>query len=172
MRWRRTDKADPRCRRLADRHYSRQTVGAALFTRPGYNLVLFYGDGRGGAVFCWWRPIFSLEVGRGDGLLAVECTIFRNESAALSSELVTEAVAALQVWERWDSAYRVITSVNPEATKHRRSKHSEPGRCFRAAGFEPFEHAPGRAGLWLELKTLPPPAEAQFERRGQLTLAV
>ncbi|WP_079524039.1 hypothetical protein [Solibacillus isronensis] len=38
--WQVTKKTDVTCRQLADRHYSRQTVGATSFCRPGKNYVL------------------------------------------------------------------------------------------------------------------------------------
>ncbi|CAM4521976.1 hypothetical protein [Paenibacillus typhae] len=38
--WLVVTKGGDSCRRLADRHYSRQTVGSPQFTRPGRNLVL------------------------------------------------------------------------------------------------------------------------------------
>lgn len=40
--WRKVKRTDPRARALADRHYSRQTVGAAGFMASGRVLVLFH----------------------------------------------------------------------------------------------------------------------------------
>lgn len=57
MRWIETDKGDPAARELADRHYTRQSVGAPMFTRPGYNQVLLAEQANGRrALFVWWRP--------------------------------------------------------------------------------------------------------------------
>lgn len=56
-RWIETDKGDPRCRELADRHYTRVHVGHPMWTRPGWNQVLFAEQKNGRrAVFVWWRP--------------------------------------------------------------------------------------------------------------------
>lgn len=48
MRWLEVHKGDTRCRLLADGHYSRQTPGAPMFTRPGYSQVLYLDGPRGG----------------------------------------------------------------------------------------------------------------------------
>jgi hypothetical protein len=40
MLWQLSWRADPRARRLADRHYSRRRVGSAQFVPPGRCLVL------------------------------------------------------------------------------------------------------------------------------------
>jgi hypothetical protein len=89
--WMITHKGDTSCRLLSDRHYSRQHVGHPMFTRPGRNLVL--RTALGDAVWVTWKGI------RDDGLDAFECTIFRNESEHLSSELIRSAVrATIQEW--------------------------------------------------------------------------
>lgn len=49
-----TSRADPVCARLADRHYSRRTVGAAQFIYAGRALVL--RDAPGSIVFAWLWP--------------------------------------------------------------------------------------------------------------------
>lgn len=161
MHWYLTTKGDYRCRLLADRHYSRQTVGAQSFTRPGYNMVLWTEDKSGQAVYVWWRPKFETGESftqRFDGLECIECTIFRNESSILSSLLIVEACQAVQTWDRWlDCKDGLVTSVNSRATYKRRSKHSSPGACFIHAGFEPMTHAVGAADTWLRLTTLPKP---------------
>lgn len=69
--WMVTHKGDRSCRQLADRHYSRQHVGAPMFTRPGRNLVL--RTEAADAVWVTWSGI------RDDGLKAWECTIFRKQ---------------------------------------------------------------------------------------------
>lgn len=143
--WREVPKAHPAVLRLADRHYSRQQPGTSQCTRPGVNLVLIL-DG-GGAVWVTWRPI--PQVGRKDRLEAWECTMFRNETPLLSSRLIVAATDV--VWRRWGWPPRdgLITSIDTAATRRRRSKRSEPGHCYRAAGWQAFEHS-GRNGLvWL-----------------------
>lgn len=85
--WIQTHNCDEAGRALADRHYSRQTVGAARFTRPGKNLVLRTAEGN--AIWATWYGKY-----RRDGLDACECTIFRNESSYLSSYLIAYASLA------------------------------------------------------------------------------
>jgi hypothetical protein len=130
-----------------------------MWTRPGYNYVLYTEDAKGAAVFCWWRPKWEDGQDRFDGLRAFECTIFRNETSMLSSELILEACSAVLTWKwavntAWPDG--LITGVNSQATQHRRSKRSRPGECFRRAGFVDFEHKAGRGDVWLRLEHLPP----------------
>jgi hypothetical protein len=162
--WSVTHKMDQRCRELADRHYTRQTPGHPMWTRPGYNFVLFFEDEKGAAVFCWWRPKWEVGQERFDGLRALECTIFRNESSMLSSSLIVDAILALdrnavQEHLKLDKIPRdgLITGIGSKQTELRRSKHVEPGRCFRIVGFESFDHASGNADVWLRYTgSLPP----------------
>jgi hypothetical protein len=163
LHWVETDKADPRCVRLADRHYSRQTPGSPFFTRPGFNFTLYACDDFGEAVFNWWRGI------RDDGVNAIECTMFRNESRLLSSTLIEQAVSALQCWKHACPA-KVITSVSSEATAGRRSRRNRPGHCFRVAGWVDFDHAPGFADTWLICERFPAPRRVRYEPRGQLDI--
>lgn len=50
--WYVSHKYDASAAALADRHYSRRTVGSPQFMPPGQTLVLVAD----GAVFGWWRP--------------------------------------------------------------------------------------------------------------------
>lgn len=121
--WLVTHKGDRACRLLADRHYSRQHVGAPMFTRPGHNLVL--RTAAADAVWVTWSGI------RDDGLQAWECTIFRNESEYLSSGMIQSAVAAtLAEWGE-PPPDGIITYVDQS-----RVRSSNPGFCFLSAGFQ------------------------------------
>lgn len=121
--WMLTHKGDRACRLLADRHYSRQNVGAPMFTRPGRNLVL--RTAAGDAVWVTWSGI------RDDGLRAWECTIFRNESSHLSSDLIRSAVAAtISEWGQ-PPPDGIITYVDQSKVRS-----SNPGFCFLKAGFK------------------------------------
>lgn len=145
---------------LADRHYSRQKPGDPRFTRPGFNMVLRASGPLGLAVWVWFRPKWESGIvgtERKDKLRAIECTLFRNESGLLSSELIIDACRMLEFWDRandveWPDG--AITGINSIATKKRRSKHVEPGWCYRQAGWEVFEHNTSpRADLWLRFTT-------------------
>ena len=128
-----------------------------MFTRPGYNQVLYYSDEKGEAVWVWFRPKWESGIKgtmRKDKLLAIECTLFRNESGMRSSSLILEACLALTTWERaldvqWPDG--AITGIKSSATKKRRSKHALPGECYRRAGWIEFEHrASDKADVWLK----------------------
>ncbi len=157
-RWIEIDKGDTRGRVLADRHYTRGSVGHPMWTGPGWNQCLYLEQKSGrAAVFCWWRPKWEcglVGTARKDGLRCIECTIFRNETRFRSSNIIRDAVACLLSWEHaqdqeWLDG--IITSVNTAKTAGGRAADAKPGKCFLAAGFTPFQH-PGknkRADLWL-----------------------
>lgn len=130
-----------------------------MFCRPGYNMVLRAEGPKGLAVWVWFRPKWEsglLGTMRKDKLFAIECTLFRNCSGFLSSELIREATELLMTWERaqdveWPDG--AITGVKSSATVRGRSKKSPPGKCYLAAGWEPFEHRKSdRADIWLRYR--------------------
>ncbi len=121
MSWREVLDGNPAARELADRHYSRKTVGHPLFIGPGKKIVLMTDDGK--ALFAWRKAEF-----RRDGQTGVECCIFRNEGRVLSSELIKEA--CLWAWQRWPGE-RLFTYVNG-----RKVKSNNPGYCFMMAGWK------------------------------------
>lgn len=92
------------------------------------------------------------------------CSCFRNEGAGLSSELITEAVAATRaVWGE-PPALGFVTFVDRDKTRKKR----DPGRCYRRAGWSVCGETKG--GL-VALQLLPegmPSAEAAYERQGNL----
>jgi hypothetical protein len=159
--WQRVPKGDVRCRRLADRHYTRQTIGHPQWTRPGFTFVLYASDACGEAVWCWWRPKWEAGVERADKLRCIECTIFRRERlTVIASDLVRAAVAALETEQaardlKLDAAGEIrdglITGIATEATARGRSRRSHPGECYRRAGWTEIAHAKGRADVWLGL---------------------
>lgn len=118
--WMITRDADPDARRLADNHYSRKTKGAPLFCGPGEKLVLISPDKK--ALFVWRKNRY-----RQDGQEGVECTLFRNEGAHISSELIREAVKLAR--RKWPGE-RLFTYVWPSALKS-----TNPGFCFLRAGW-------------------------------------
>lgn len=174
MRWIETDKGDPRCRELADRHYTRQSIGHPMWTRPGWNMVLLCEQKNGRrALFCWFRPKWEsgiLGTERKDGLRCIECSMFRNETRFRSSHLIIEAVQCLLTWEHaqdvdWYDG--IITGVNSQKTASGRNSLSLPGKCFREAGFVDFYH-PGknRADVWLKYALkFPKPIRPQISER-------
>jgi hypothetical protein len=129
MPWYLTTRADPRGARLADRHYSRKTPGAAQFTPPGRCVVLLTTGGNALWVSSWPYAEYVKHEWRGAWL----CSLFRNESDVLSSRLITQAVAATR-WQ-WGEppTLGMVTFVDTTQVRHKR----DPGRCFRKAGWQP-----------------------------------
>jgi hypothetical protein len=58
-------------------------------------------------------------------------SLFRNESPALSSELIREAVAATKATFGDPPPLGMVTFVDASKTRRKR----DPGRCYRKAGF-------------------------------------
>lgn len=119
---------DPCGRRLADRHYNRRKIGAPQFAPPGQRFVLITPDCRG--VWCWWRPHPASGIRAMNGLDGWTCTIFRNESSALSSALVIDAECAVGALGHECGPDGMLTYV--EDTK---IKSTNPGYCFKSAGW-------------------------------------
>jgi hypothetical protein len=127
VKWHLTYRADPRAARIADRHYSRQTIGAVQFAPPGRCMVLITEDASALWVTSWPYP----EYVRRDFADAWFCSLFRNESPYLSSELILEAVAVTQWRYGRPPKSGMITIVNPAKVQS-----VNPGYCFKRAGFK------------------------------------
>ena len=107
---------------LADRHYSRRTIGARQFLYSGRKLVL--RDALGQVLFAWIYPDAMMRM---DGQTGYNNAIFRNESERRSSDIVLEAErAAIAKW----GIGRGYTYVDPE-----RVRSVNPGYCFKMAGW-------------------------------------
>lgn len=139
--WLHTTPTDPRGRALADRHYPRRRPGTPRFVAPGSPLVLITPTGD--AV---WVTLKQKHVRhRWPG--AWSCPLFRNESPRRSSELIREAVAfTTATWGELPEPHGLITFVDPEKTRARRSRRARPGECFRRAGFEEIARTPAGHG--------------------------
>jgi len=123
--WYQSRDGDDDARELFNRHYSKYQYKDGrepkLFVGPGEKLVLttFNGD----ALFVWRKFISDCPSGQ----LGVNCAVFRNEGATLSSALILEAEQIGHA--RWPRA-RYYTFVNPRAIKS-----ANPGCCFKKAGW-------------------------------------
>jgi len=121
--WRAIKDGDDDARAFFDRHYSRKHYADGrmpkLFVGPGEKLVMVTACRR--ALFVW-RKFIS-----GDGQQGVNCAIFRNEGAGLSSWLIREADAVAD--QQWPGE-RHFTYVNPRAVAS-----TNPGYCFLKAGW-------------------------------------
>jgi hypothetical protein len=113
---------DPEMAALADRHYSRRTVGSNQFLYSGRKLVL--RDALGLVLFGWVYPDESMRMDRQTGY---NCAIFRNESSRLSSEIILEAERL--AFAKW-GPNRLYTYVDA-----RKVRSTNPGCCFLKAGW-------------------------------------
>jgi hypothetical protein len=132
--WSQVRRSDVSAREMADRHYSRQTPGAAEFCPPGRTFVLL-GDA------CVWAAVENLDA---VGVRRWRVSIFRREPACphVASDLVREATRlTIARWaRRWPGhGLRLTTEVDPARTRRKR----DPGRCFRRAGWVEIEPTAG-----------------------------
>lgn len=135
--WQRVDHADPRALDMADRHYSRQSIGTPEFMGNGHKVVLmhFTPDGTPAALWASHRPAPGKAV-RPDGRDCWACTMFRVETrTVLASELISEAVAITKgLWAPlpMDGFY---TTINPKFVRSQGRKRGH-GWCYQCAGWE------------------------------------
>jgi hypothetical protein len=114
---------------LADRHYSRRTVGARQFSYSGRKLVL--RNSEGSVLWVWMFPDPDKRM---DGQLGYNCALFRNESRRRASEIILEAEA--WAFEKWGPA-RVYTYIDPaKICVLKRRGVPVPGFCFLKAGWQ------------------------------------
>lgn len=113
---------DPEMSMLADRHYSRRTVGARQFMYSGRKIVI--RDHAGLVLFGWLYPDASMRM---DSQTGYYCSIFRNESTRRSSEIILECEAIAVA--KWGPG-RMYTFIDS-----RKIRSSNPGFCFKKAGW-------------------------------------
>jgi len=137
MEWIGSHRADRRAAALADRHYSRQAVGAAQFVPPGRCLVLLTPDAHAVWVTSWPQARYVKHAWAGAWI----CSLFRNEAPEeyLSSHLIREAVAATRACFGRPPVLGMVTFVNCSCVRPKR----DPGRCYRRAGFCPVGSTKG-----------------------------
>lgn len=158
MPWVLSHRADPAAVRIADRHYNRQKPGTPQFVPPGRCIVLLTRCGRALWVTSW--PFAEYVNHRWAG--AWVNSLFRNEGAGLSSDLIKRAVAVTRAtWQ--PPALGMVTFVDREQVKPKR----DPGYCYLMAGFERDGETEGGLVAWrLRPEKMPPPMPAyspQFE---------
>jgi hypothetical protein len=147
MRWVKSNRFDPVGCAIADRHYSRQKIGSPQFVPPGRCLVLLSPAKRGAKalwVTTWQR--YALHAWEG----AWMNTLFRNEGAGLSSELILEAVACTRYhWrDHEEPKLGMVTFVDSSAVRPKK----DPGYCYKKAGFIHVGETKVRGLLAFQLK--------------------
>ena len=120
--WIRVQDGDPRAVALYRRHYSAnpKADNRKGICGPGETMILLTPECD--ALFAWQK-----QQDRRDGQQGVNCTVFRNESPRLSSELIQEA--SERAWDKWPGE-RLFTFVADYAVKS-----VNPGYCFKKAGW-------------------------------------
>ena len=137
--WWLTKDGDAACLDLFARHYSaRDLDGRKLFVGPGEAIVLRTWEGD--AMFVWRRFLDNM------GARRIECSVFRNESRHLSSDLVRQADAIAD--HVWPGCWR-YTFVDAS-----RVRSTVPGWCFRRAGWKSTGRVTMKRGL-IELTRRP-----------------
>jgi hypothetical protein len=125
MLWHLSDRANPRVRLLADRHYSRQSIGHPLFTPPGKCIVL--ATDAYNAYWITYIPYAQYALTHWTAG-AWTCSAFRNEGSILSSTLIEQAVAVTLFILKTPPDLGFITFVNAY-----KIKSPNPGYCFKQA---------------------------------------
>jgi hypothetical protein len=123
--WQVRNSFDPAANALADRHYNRQRRGSGQIGPPGRKLVFVTPCER--AVWITHWPYANLAL---DGMDAWRCSLFRNEGAGLSSQLIIAAMnLTAHLWSG-RPADGWITWID-----RRHVASSNPGYCFKQAGW-------------------------------------
>ena len=141
MVWQLSNRADPDCLPLADRHYNRQKIGSPQFVPPGRCLV-FKADG---AVWTTSWPFAQYVKHAWAG--AWVNSLFRKECAGEASQFIRDAVAASRaVWEPPDLG--IVSFIDPSKVFARKMR----GRlCIAISYFEAGWKHVGytKDGLWV-----------------------
>jgi len=128
MHWRLSHRFDPIAAKIADRHYNRRKTGSPQFVPPGRCMVLLTPD----ADALWVSSWPFAEYVKHDWAGAWICSCFRNESNILSSDLITEAVAATKWFWGEPPELGMVTFINTDKVRKKR----DWGRCYLKAGWE------------------------------------
>jgi hypothetical protein len=106
--WKMSHRFDVRALPLADRHYNRREVGSPQFVPPGRCVVLLTRCERALWVTSWPFAEFVRHAWAG----AWVNSLFRNEGAGLSSDLIRQAISITRgIWS--PPALGIVTFVDP-----------------------------------------------------------
>jgi len=134
--WTVTKDGNPAATALFNRHYSAKAGRTSRrIVGPGHRIVLLTPEQD--ALFIW-----RISRHRADQQWGAECTVFRNESRHLSSDLIlwAETIACLH----WPPLVRFFTYVNPT-----KIKSTNPGYAFQCAGWRRTDHISQKQRLLL-----------------------
>jgi len=124
-------------------HYSRRSPGSKTFTGCGQEIVLVTADGNAVWACVYQRTPVARGMGAARGRTAPDVRpryvwrnmMFRNLGPALSSELITAAVA--RTYEEWRTRYGALPAerLRTEIAIDQVAS-SNPGYCYLCAGWE------------------------------------
>jgi hypothetical protein len=127
MIWRVTKDGDIRAWKIYQRHYSciNKKPKIKQFVGPGESIVLVHltKSWEYDALFVWQK-----QKDRMDGRSGINCSVFRNESKILSSDMILEA--EIFAYNRWPGE-KLFTFVNAN-----KINSINPGYCFMKAGWK------------------------------------
>lgn len=149
--WMLAHSSHPVGRALADRHYSRQKPGTPRFVPPGRCLTLILPGGDAVWATSWPFTEFTKHAWAG----AWVCSIFRNESPLLSSDLIREAVSITRWYWPETPDLGMVTFVDQAKVRS-----TNPGYCYLQAGFRKVgKTAGGLRALQMLPADMPEPVE-------------
>lgn len=147
--WLHVHHLDTRARLLADRHYSRQHIGAREFCPPGNKIVLLGLNHDALWVSHRPDPTAGLELKRMDGFDYFDNPYFRNESSCIASELILEALAITRyLWQDYNPPDGFHSFVDMAKVKPI-MRRGQPvyGWVFEKAGFKLAAEVTKQRGL-------------------------
>ncbi len=163
--WLLSSSSDPRALALVDGtgrfaeygpHYSRRTPGSRTFTGVGQEIVLVTEDETAVWAVVRQRTPSARGTGGSRGRLGISDPapryiwrnmLFRNLGAALSSTLISSALA--RTYEEWGVRYGALPVERLRTEIGIRSvKSSNPGYCYKKAGWIVDREVRGKLYLW------------------------
>jgi hypothetical protein len=156
--WRKSHRADPVARELADRHYNRQKIGTPQFVPPG-SCCVFVTSCR--KAFWVTSAPFSQYV-KHAWKEAWVCSAFRSEGAGRASDLIHAALAATIAHYKNIPPYGMVTFIDRTKVKPVLVRGKATwGRTWLLAGFrEAGETKGGLLALQIMPWDMPPACEA------------
>jgi hypothetical protein len=157
--WCLSHRADPAAKRVADRHYNRQTPDSPQFAPPGSCLVLLTAE----ADAFWITSAPFAQFVKHAWAGAWVCSAFRSEGNAKASELIRAAVAATLAHYGPSPALGMITFVDRSKVRPTLVRGVPTwGWTYRKAGFaEAGETKGGLLALRLDPSDMPAPMAAR-----------
>jgi hypothetical protein len=149
--WRLSWRADPAVRRLADRHYNRQKIGAPQFVPPGRCLVLKTAgiNPQTGDPWAAWITSWPIaDYVKHDWAGAWVNSLFRNEDGPLSSDLIRHAVAHTRAYWQAVPEIGIVSFVDPGQVEDKEI----PGWCYMRAGWSHVGFTKGGLHVFQQLE--------------------